>query len=89
MEHTVTEAEAAKVFVDILNWARAGEPTAITENGRTVARVEPVESEAPTGSEFARIWRETPRMDPENAEDFARTIEEARANLGPLKSAWD
>lgn len=42
---------------------------------------------AKTGRELAtRAWAGRPRLSPEEAESFARDIEEARRNLPPVKS---
>jgi hypothetical protein len=42
---------------------------------------------ARTGRELStRAWVRWPRLSPEEAESFARDIEEARRNLPPLKS---
>lgn len=51
-----------------------------------------LESSKPTpanAEELARWWAARDRLPPEEAEAFARDIEEARASLPPLKSAWD
>lgn len=44
---------------------------------------------ARTCGELARNWSEFNRLSADEASDFAADIEHARANLPPLKPAWD
>ncbi len=42
-----------------------------------------------TVAEFAKAWKERPRLSPEEAEAFARDIEEGRKFFKPYVSPWD
>jgi antitoxin (DNA-binding transcriptional repressor) of toxin-antitoxin stability system len=85
----VTVTEAARNFADIVNRAfYRGETTVLTRNGQAVAHIAPA---APIGLPVAEIRRRLKlrrRMSPENAEAFARDIEEARKSLPPLRDPW-
>jgi|GEM_PF-928023 len=59
--------------------------TLLSESGGTDTRKGP----AKTGAELAARLAAIKKLPPEEAEAFARDIEEARASLPPLKSAWD
>ena len=43
---------------------------------------------AATGAEAAERWRRRPRLDPEDAEQFARDVEEGRRMLLPPRDHW-
>jgi hypothetical protein len=72
----------------VANGAIVLPPDAHLTEGEEV-EVRPVTSKhgAKTGRELAtRAWARHPRLSPEEAESFARDIEEARRGLPPLKS---
>jgi len=46
-------------------------------------------SVAKTGAELAALWPNLLKLPPDEARAFADDIEDSRANLPPLKSAWD
>jgi hypothetical protein len=44
---------------------------------------------AMTLDEFIRRWETLPRLSPEEADEYARNIEQARAELPPLRDPWE
>lgn len=61
--------------------------TNLSEGEEVEVRPVGVKRRAKTGRELAtRAWARRPRLSPEEAESFARDMEEGRRNLPPLKS---
>ena len=95
MERELSVTEAARNFSDVI--ARAhyrGESVRLTKNGRTMARIVPVEEEsAPKGgAELAKIWTapERPRLSPAEARGLAADLKAARADLPPVgEKTWE
>lgn len=86
----MTVTEAARHFADLVNRTfYRGESTVLTRSGEPVAMVVPVGGSSVTGRDWLSKWRSLPHLDPEDAEDFAREIEESRGNLLPPTSPWD
>ena len=89
-ERTLTVTEAARNFADLVNRVYyRGESALLLKNGTPVARIIPVESVRRTGAEIAAQWDDLPHLPPEEAEAFARDIEEARRELPPLPDLWE
>lgn len=95
MERELSVTEAARNFSDVI--ARAhyrGESVRLTKNGRTMARIVPVE-EAPapkTGAELARAWTapERPRLSPAEARGLEADLKASRSELPPVEErAWE
>ena len=82
--------EAARNFADIVNRAfYRGETTVLMRNGVAVAHIAPA---APIGLPAAEIRRRLKlhkRLDPVEAEAFARDIEDARKSILPLRDPWE
>ena len=95
MERELSVTEAARNFSDVV--ARAhyrGESVRLTKNGRTMARIVPVEEERPpkTGTGLAALWvaPERPRLTPAEARVLEADLKAARAGLPPLEErAWE
>lgn len=66
---------------------RDGASATLTKDGVPVARVVPLQPAA-TGAEAAERWRRRPRLDPDDAERFARDVEEGRHMLPPPQDPW-
>lgn len=85
----VSVTEAARNFADIVNRAYyRGETTVLIRNGMAVAHIAPA---APIGLPAAEVRRRLKlrrRMSPENAEAFARDVEELRKSIPPLHDPW-
>lgn len=78
MESTLTVTDAARNFSDVINRVvYRGDTAILTRNGKPVARIIP-ERPKVTGRELAKIWAKRERMPKEEAEAFARDIEEGR-----------
>ena len=89
-EAAITLDDAARDFARVV--ARAcdlHESLLITDHGRPVARLSPVEVPARTGAELAARLVRAPRLSPSNAEALEQELAEARARLTPPRSAWD
>ncbi len=91
MERKLSVTEAARNFSDLINRALyRGESALLTRSGQPVARIVPVVAEPLSIQEFVRMWRDLPHLDPQDAEDFAREIEDSRNVLNqPPQSSWD
>lgn len=85
----VSVTEAARNFADIVNRAYyRGETTVLIRNGMAVAHIAPA---APIGLPVAEIRRRLKlrrRMSPEEAEAFARDVEDMRKSIPPLRDPW-
>lgn len=87
---SVTVTEASRHFADLVNRTyNDGDTTVLLRSGEPVAMVVPVENANVTGREWLKSWREMPHLDPEDADDFATCIEEARTNLTLPDISWD
>ena len=95
MERELSVTEAARNFSDVI--ARAhyrGESVRLTKNGRTMARIVPVEEESrpKTGAELAKLWG-TPdraRLSPAEARALEADLNAARADLPPAEEkTWE
>lgn len=86
----VSVTEAARNFADIVNRAYyRGETTILMRNGTAVAHIAP---SAPFGLSAAEVRRRLKlrrRMSPENADAWARDVEEARKSIPPLRDPWE
>ncbi|MSU25053.1 MAG: hypothetical protein EXS32_14695 [Opitutus sp.] len=89
MSDRVTIAEAARNFPAVIERARASEHgVVLLEAGEPVAKIVPVLPRAKTGREIAASGRARARLSREEAEAFARDIEDGRRNLLPLRDSW-
>lgn len=91
MKTTHTLAEAARDLSRIVHrvW-REGDTVVLVEDSRPVAEIVPVKR-AKTGAELAtRAWARLPRLPLEEAESFARDVEEGRdaLNRPPVALPW-
>ena len=81
---TLTVDEAARDLLAVIRRrSKLGEHAVLTEAGRPVAEIMPLASAggAKTGAELAAIWARHTRLPTEEAESFARDVEEARNTL--------
>jgi antitoxin (DNA-binding transcriptional repressor) of toxin-antitoxin stability system len=89
-ETAVPVAEAAKDFLRLLDWVeRQHESAILVREGRPVATLSPLPSAALNCAELADRWPNLDKLPPDEARAFADDLEQARANLPPLKPAWD
>jgi prevent-host-death family protein len=89
-EAAITLDDAARDFARVV--ARAcdlHESLLITDHGRPVARLSPVEPPARTGAELAARLAQAPRLSPDNAATLEHELAEARTRLTPPRPAWD
>jgi antitoxin (DNA-binding transcriptional repressor) of toxin-antitoxin stability system len=89
-ETVVPVNEAAGDFLLLLERVESPrEPATLVRDGQPVARLIPLARPAATCTELAERWRTIPKLPPEDGQAFADDIERVRANLPPLKPAWD
>ncbi len=89
-ERTLTVTEAARNFADLINRVYYRHESALLlKNGTPVARIVPVQPVRRTAAEIAALWDNLPHLTPEEAESFARDIEQARRELPPLQDPWE
>lgn len=84
MEATLTVTDAARNFSDLINRVvYRGDVAILTRNGKPVARISPERGKGVTGRELADLLDKRTRMPKDEAEMFARDLEEIRhqANL--------
>jgi prevent-host-death family protein len=91
METTLTVAEAARNFADVVNRAYyRHETTTLLKNGKPVARIVPAVVAMKTGKEIAaRMAGKRPRLSLKEAKAFAEDLREARAAMPDPVSPWD
>jgi antitoxin (DNA-binding transcriptional repressor) of toxin-antitoxin stability system len=84
---TLTIAEAARNLSALV---RRGHRTVLVEDGKPVAEIVPIETPAVanTCAELAKFFATYERMPLEEAELFARDIEEARRGLKAQRRRW-
>lgn len=89
MSVSLTVTEASRDLPAALDLARASEGgVVLVEAGEPVAKIVSVRPRAKTGREIAASWNDNDRLSPEEAEAFARDIEDARRQLPPLRDPW-
>lgn len=89
-EREMTVTDAARHFADLVNRTYyKGESTILIRSGEPVARMIPIGGSSVLGSDFASKWSEMTHMDPDDADDFAESIETSRKNLKMPAPAWD
>ena len=89
-ENAIPVTEAAANFLRVLDRVETRrEPTTLTRDGKPVARLIPLPGPAATCLELAERWEKLDKLPAEEAEAFAKDLEQARANLPPVKSPWD
>jgi antitoxin (DNA-binding transcriptional repressor) of toxin-antitoxin stability system len=89
-ELAISVEDAARDFRQVLaRIENEGEPTVVFRAGKPVARIVPFPPTATYCAELAARWENIERLPPEEAEVFARDIEDARKNLPLPKSRWD
>lgn len=92
MKRVLSVTEAARNFSDLINRAYyKGESTLLLRSGQPVATLNPVSPKAITGKELAEIWDTLPHLSPEEADEFAKDLEEIRKvmNKPPEAPSWD
>jgi antitoxin (DNA-binding transcriptional repressor) of toxin-antitoxin stability system len=89
MSLRVSEEEVREHLSEYLDRAERGEEIVVTRNGRPVVELRRV-LPGLTGAEFLEMWRNAPHLSPEEAEAFARDVEEARRELNamPVPDPW-
>jgi antitoxin (DNA-binding transcriptional repressor) of toxin-antitoxin stability system len=85
----VSVTEAARHFADLVNRAYyRGETTVLMRNGTAVAHIAPAAPIGLPAHEVLRRWKMRRRLDPAEAESFARDVEEMRKSIPPLRDPW-
>lgn len=89
-DRRITVTEASRRFADLVNRTYyRGESTVLIRSGEPVAMMVPVGGVGVTGRDWLSRWHSMPRLEVEDADDFASCIESARENLAPPVSPWD
>ena len=89
-ETAISVAEAAKDFLRVLDRVeRQRESAILVREGKPVATLSPLPSAAMSCAELAERWPKLEKLSPDEADAFADDLEHARANLPPLRPAWD
>jgi len=86
----ISATEASRNFSDILNRAQyRGESFEVMRAGEVVARIEPAARKRLTAGELSELWKSWPRLDPEDAAQFEKDLEEIRKGIPPAPYKWD
>ena len=89
-ENAIPVAEAAANFLRVLDLVESRRESAtLMRDGKPVARLIPLPGPAITCAELADRWEKLDKLPPDEAGAFANDVECARAQLPPLKPAWD
>src|SRR2546421_293897 len=91
MSVEITATEASRNLAEYLNRVvYRGERFIIRRGARAVAELRPVEPVI-LGKDLASVFASLPQLTPEEAEDFGRDIDEARAELNALavRDPWE
>jgi antitoxin (DNA-binding transcriptional repressor) of toxin-antitoxin stability system len=88
-ETAIPVAEAARDFLRVLDRVeRGGESAILVREGKPVATLSPIPSAAPTCAELAERWPKLEKLAADEASNLADDVEQSRANLPLLSSAW-
>lgn len=86
----ITATEASRNFSDFLNRAQyRGESFEVTRGGEVVARIEPAVRKRLTLGEFQQLWASRKRLDPEDALQFEKDLEDIKASAPAAPYKWD
>jgi antitoxin (DNA-binding transcriptional repressor) of toxin-antitoxin stability system len=90
MAETLSVTEAVRNFSDVINRVYyQGQTFLLSRGGTVVAQITPPEKVV-TGADMLRIWPTWSRLDPEDAEQWAKELEELRTQAGPpTERKWD
>lgn len=91
MSKTLTVTEMARSFADYINRvAYRGEHFVLTRGNKPIAELRPVKRGI-TGHELVEIFKNGPHLDPDDVEQFARDVEEAREELNRIgvRDPWE
>lgn len=91
MEKTLTVTEVARNFAEYINRVLyRGERFVLTKGRKPVAELRPLRK-GTTGSELLEILRNGPHLHPDDVEQFAKDIEDARKELNdlPVRDPWE
>ncbi|HEY3876071.1 MAG TPA: type II toxin-antitoxin system prevent-host-death family antitoxin [Candidatus Kapabacteria bacterium] len=90
MENTLTPSDLSLHLGEYLRRvSREHERFVVVENGERIAEISPVH-EGPKLKDLKRILDELPHLSKDEAEDFARDVEEARRimNVPTVRDPW-
>ena len=91
MKGTISVTEAVRNFADFINRVSyRGEQFVLERGGRPVARLGPIPQGGRLGA-LPDLLENVPELGPEDAEDFAREMRDASAELPPLpeSDSWE
>ncbi|MCC7308194.1 MAG: type II toxin-antitoxin system prevent-host-death family antitoxin [Acidobacteria bacterium] len=91
MPRTLTVTEMSRKFADYINRvAYRGERFVLTRGNKPVAEIRPL-PRGVTGAELRDILTSGPHLDPNDVEQFAEDIEDARAELNSIemRDPWE
>lgn len=89
-DRSITVTEASRNFSDLVNRSYyRGETTLLMRSGEAVAMMVPVGAASVPGRDWLAKWHAMPHLDSEDADDFGKTLEAARAHLPTVESLWD
>lgn len=89
-DRKVSVTEASRHFADLVNRTYyRGESTMLVRSGEPVARVVPVGGASLLGRDWIGRWKSMPRLDSDDAEAFAATLQASRAKLELPEVGWD
>jgi prevent-host-death family protein len=90
MDRQMTVTEASRHFSDLVNRTYyRGESTMLIRSGEPVAKIVPVGGASLLGRDWLSRWSAGPRLEREDADDFAAELEAARSNLEAPSIEWD
>ena len=85
MTTMITVTAAARNFSDVINRVHyQGQTFLLTRGGTVVARLSAAETVL-TGADFARLWQDRPRLEPEDAAAWDAELLETKASLPPIR----
>lgn len=91
MAKTLTVTEMSRKFADYMNRIRyRRESFILTKGNQPFAEIKPL-PRGLTGAEFLDLMERGPHLDPEDVEQFAKDIEDARKELNslPIHDPWE
>jgi prevent-host-death family protein len=91
MSQNLTVTEMSRRFAEYINRvAYRGESFVLTRGNKPVAEIRPLKKGL-TGAELLKALRSGPHLDPDDVEQFAKDIEDARRELDSIgvRDPWE
>ena len=89
-EPSITVTQASRSFSKLVSRVQSRRASLLVlKRGKPVVRIVPLALNGKTTKDLAAAWPHLAHLPPDDAAQFGRDIDAARASLPALKSPWD